>query len=291
VPTHRKDDKDRVDKILESAGLQKLSTPEPVFTGSAAGNLSSAQYIANVDGMGAPLTPSLSAHLPPDGLEVLNGIAESEAALLNEWSPNALQADISPEWPWMELFATELSSSNGCGGKQPGLEADATGIDGADQVADESQNEDIPSQEMANQLSARFGSLHLMQDGVLRFFGTPATTHLTVGAQYLYSAPRPNALSLDRRSLLHNAGLDLDVEESFENRLVDLFFARHNKCRALVDEVGFQRARTLANKSNGDDDRDARSTRVLTSIMQVPKLFITTIHPLSCFHCSVLTMH
>ena len=178
-----------------------------------------------------------------------------------------MHADISPEWPWMEIFATEMTSTNALGGRQPGAELDTSTVNDFDQVADESQNEDIPSQEMTNQLSARFGSLHLMQDGVLRFFGTPATTHLTMGAQYLHSTPRPNALSLDRRSLLHNAGLDLEIDNTFEDRLVDLFFARHNKCRALIDETEFQRSRASASKSTCDDDRDTRSTRVLTSIM------------------------
>jgi hypothetical protein len=267
VPIHRKEDKDRLDKILESAGLERLSTPEPAFAGGVSADLGSAQYIATVNVIGAPLTPSLSTHFPPEGLGALHDIDENDSAFLNDWSPNAMNADISPEWPWMELFATEMASSNPLGGRQSGLDLNLSGVDGADQAADDPQNEDIPSQEMANQLSARFGSLHLMQDGVLRFFGTPATTHLTMGAQYLHSAPRPNALSLDRRSLLHNAGLDLDIEPSFENRLVDLFFARHNKCRTLVDEADFQRLRALAGQSNGNEERDARSTRVLTSTM------------------------
>lgn len=253
-----------MDKILESAGLGRLSNPEPVSTENGTRNSTQTHYAADVGDMGAPLTPSLSAHLPPDGLADFTDVAVDDTGILNNWSPDGINADISPEWPWMELFATDLAAADTFDVRQPVQDTDASGS--ADQLLDEGQQEDVPSQEMANQLAARFGSLHLMQDGVLRFFGTPATTHLTMGAQHLYSAPRPNALSLDRRSLLHNAGLDLEVEDSFETRLVDLYFARHNKCRALIDEADYKRSRVRARKST-DEDREACSTRVLSKIM------------------------
>lgn len=266
VPAQQKDDKDRLDKILESAGLGRLSTPEPVTTGNVHKPSNETQYTTNENDIGAPLTPSLSAHLPTDGLADFTNVSVDETTILNDWSPQGIGADISPEWPWMELFATDLAATDALDVRQPAQEAVALGS--TDQLLDEGQAEDVPSQEMANQLAARFGSLHLMQDGVLRFFGTPATTHLNIGAQHLYSAPRPNALSLDRQSLLHNAGLDLEVEDSFESRLVDLYFSRHNKCRALIDEADYQKSRARASKCT-DEDREACSTRVLTKIMLV----------------------
>lgn len=264
VPVQHKEDKDRLDKILESAGLGRLSTPEPVSTENAPKPATQTEYAANVAGMGALLTPSLSTHLPTDGLADFADVGMDDTTILNDWSPQGINADISPEWPWMDLFATDLASTDTLDVRQPVQETDASGS--ADLLLDEGQPEDVPSQEMANQLAARFGSLHLMQDGVLRFFGTPATTHLTIGTQHLHSAPRPNALSLDRQSLLHNAGLDLEVEHSFETRLIDLYFARHNKCRALIDEADYRNSRARAIKAT-DEDREACSTRVLTKIM------------------------
>jgi len=264
VPVQHKEDRDRVDKILESAGLGRLSTPEPPSTENVTGTSTRVQYATDVGNFGAPLTPSLSTHLPADGLTDFTDVGVDDTGILSNWSPDGINADISPEWPWMELFATDLAATDAFDARQLVQDTDASGS--VDQLLDEGQPEDVPSQEMANQLAARFGSLHLMQDGVLRFFGTPATTHLTMGAQHLYSAPRPNALSLDRRSLLHNAGLDLEVEDSFETRLIDLYFARHNKCRALIDEADYKRSRARASKSS-DDDREACSTRVLTKIM------------------------
>ena len=106
-----------MDKILESAGLERLTTPELESTNKVSENIGSGHYIAGLGEIGAPLTPSLSAHLPHDGLGTLNGIGENDPALLNDWSPNAMHADISPEWPWMELFATEMTSTNTLGGK------------------------------------------------------------------------------------------------------------------------------------------------------------------------------
>lgn len=255
-----------MNKILESAGLESLSSGESVFAGNMPEPPSVVQHTADIDSVCAPLTPILSGQMDARGGADGNADGANDACLLHDWSPTAMSTDVSPEWPWMELFATNMPAMVTHDSREPLQDARCSGLNAPDQNIDEGQAEDVHSQEMANQLASRFGSLHLMQDGVLRFFGSPATTHLNMGTQTLYSPPQLNTLSLDRQSLLHNAGLDLKVEECFEKHLVDLFFNRHNKCRALLHEADYRRLLAVSGQGEAEH-KDARSCRVLTSIM------------------------
>jgi len=96
--------------------------------------------------------------------------------------------------------------------------------------------------EVTNQLSCRLGKLQVMQGGQLRYFGS--TSNFTLLDVLVDVAPSsPVSIQRNTQEILDNAELGLEVEESFEKHLLQLYFTWHDPSMHAVSEEVFWRSR------------------------------------------------
>lgn len=258
VPAQDEEEKVRANRILESVGLKTLGvTDQDMYDQSSRpGDVESSAQILS----------------PPDDSDPAGEIVQSndhnldQMSLMHNWSPPSMGKDVSPEWPWMDLFPLDLDTFTGSDWNLSGTTAQVDTLGVPEPQFNDHNPDDLTDQEMVNQIAARFGSLHLMHDGALRFFGTPATAHLSLSGKGLESTQRPGTISLGKDCLLHHAGLDLTVDRPFELHLLRLFFTWHNKCRALVHENDYYSARAEAHSYTKADENNS-DKEALTNIM------------------------
>jgi hypothetical protein len=100
--------------------------------------------------------------------------------------------------------------------------------------------------EVTSQISERMGGLLASREGKWRFYGATSNLHLAKGRLALSSVPNSHpqqkTLIAARLKLL---GLDITIDASLENHLLDLFFAWHNSSMHIVDHEFFERGRSL----------------------------------------------
>ncbi|KAK1147804.1 hypothetical protein N8T08_000317 [Aspergillus melleus] len=125
----------------------------------------------------------------------------------------------------------------GAFGRQPAPQGarEGPGVPNRDDDVDEESDDEV-----TDQLSCRLGRLQFTHDGQLRYFGS--TSNLTL-LDALVDVTPPIAVQKDATELLENAGLDKDIDEIFEKRLLELFFAWQDPCLHVIDADTFWRSR------------------------------------------------
>ncbi|KAL4914378.1 fungal-specific transcription factor domain-containing protein [Aspergillus aurantiobrunneus] len=102
--------------------------------------------------------------------------------------------------------------------------------------------DDDEEDEVTNQLSCRLGKLQVTNDGQLRYFGS--TSNFTL-LDILVDITPSDQKSFQRgmQDVLENSGLELNVDETFEKHLLQLYFTWHDPCLHAVNEEIFWRSR------------------------------------------------
>ncbi|KAL3447658.1 fungal-specific transcription factor domain-containing protein [Aspergillus insuetus] len=96
--------------------------------------------------------------------------------------------------------------------------------------------------EVTNQLSCRLGKLQVTHGGQLRYFGS--TSNFTLLDVLVDVAPSsPVSITRGTQDTLEHAGLALNVDETFEKHLLQLYFTWHDPCMHAVSEDVFWRSR------------------------------------------------
>lgn len=263
-PPMTDDDESAANKALETLGLPMLPRHDAIVS-----PLDGAQSRL-VNGLDSSTTeaavrePHANSELafPSDPALQLDGSMPhqwDDAAFNGElYSTSVDNSTVSPDWPWMALFASDQD-----------LLPMAHASIGADSIlappqGNGSGDEDEVDQELVGQIAARFGSLHVAPDGKLRYFGTPANVHLFNNTRGPYS--NTQSVKVDGAQLLQNAELDADVPSDIEQHLVELYFAWHNSCNPVVNEEMYH---TLRKQHHQSTDLGGYYSDVLTNAMYV----------------------
>jgi hypothetical protein len=194
---------------LPETGAIGLQTPQPTIQEQTA------------NGGGALEPGSLGLGAQPTSHD--NGASTSTAAVGNSMSsPNVASALLELADPgWRH---------------PPPIEAPH---EGAPLVGTSDEEEE---DEVTNQLSCRLGKLQVTHGGQLRYFGS--TSNFTLLDVLVEVAPAsPISITRGTQETLENAGLALDVDETFEKHLLQLYFTWHDPCMHAMSEDVFWRSR------------------------------------------------
>lgn len=121
--------------------------------------------------------------------------------------------------------------------------------------------------EMTNQLSCRLGKLQFTQDGQLRYFGSTSNLHL-LDVLVSVTLPAPNIVEREAQEVLETARLNADIDESFEEHLIELYFTWQDPSLHLVDYDKFWKARA---QHNYDGMVSPYYSRILVDAMLVER--------------------
>lgn len=210
------------------------------------------------------------AVVPPDGeISALSQIPHGSQASqttpfdMVDWSefPGSEPWELSPsDWPWQILsgFSSDPSDSNAVTREALALDQLPPAVQHRDDLLSElpesnETSEDEVDADIVPRLAARLGSLHVAEDGRLRFYGTASNYHFLLGNRDLLPSNEPTIQDTKREALiaLENAKLDREVPAALEERLIELFFKWHNPCHITIDRAMFEVARTQ--DRNGQD--------------------------------------
>lgn len=278
------DDESLVNKVFEAVGLTLLSEHNTITVRQTSGNGSLSQQLPGDSGFISSL-PAVTTLVEDPSLQLAtssnsntgvgqNGFGASlDAMSYDDFGQWSWEDNVSPDWPWMTLFADEydvpqnvepnLTVSQGFsrpqGNAVPSTLAIAPG-----QV--ESSFEDEVDQDLIAQISARFGSLHMAADGQLRYFGTPTNAHLFNSSKNSGPYASQRSMRVDGARLLRNADLDRVIDQSVEQHLIELYFTWHNSCHPVIDKSMYWTAREQANEGAANK---GFFSDVLTNAMQV----------------------
>lgn len=151
--------------------------------------------------------------------------------------------DGSPsDWPWQIL--------NDCSGLSNFPIDQPTGpiqrsIDTQnDQVGSGSSSDDEVEADIVPRLAARFGSLRVSADGVLRYYGVASNYHFLNGFRHAECKMDIEDINESARTALENAQVDDEPPLSLQNHLIELYFAWHNPSHSTVDRMMFELSRT-----------------------------------------------
>lgn len=159
---------------------------------------------------------------------------------LGEFNINWNDSPASLDWLWAGAFAPELEASFASALPFDLQNSQQTVPNVINSL--EASHEDEPESEFASQIAARFGSLHIVGTS-LRYFGTTANAHLFAGGQSDGHHAKLRTMAKDGADLLRDANLDAHVDPTFEQHLVNFFFAWHNSCHYVVDRLVHDDAR------------------------------------------------
>lgn len=278
-------DEELANKVLEATGWPRL--PEHALDRNA-DDPAIAQFVAPAPSTtqqqdaSQPAVPGPQQDLQPEIPSVTHFGAQADvdaattiSPSLNDMSSLHWDNDHLLDWLWMGLpdpgpewmgdagaFVFPALPSFGTSNVQPQIlplaPAEATGT--AEGRSD--GEEDDP--EHVGQIAARFGSLQMAPDGKLRYFGTSTNTHLWGNSRQAKPYSDPRSVSLDGKSLLQNADLDVTVPSDLEDHLLRLYFLRHNPCHPILDEKLFWPRYLQCRQRNEHDDL---YSEVLTNAM------------------------
>lgn len=122
-----------------------------------------------------------------------------------------------------------------------------------------SDDEEDDEDEVTNQLSCRLGKLQLTQGGQLRYFGS--TSNFTLLDVLVGVAPSSPVSSSQQNTqeILDSADLGLEVDESLERHLPQLYFTWHDPSMHAVSEDVFWRSRAQEKYQGTDTPYYSRS--------------------------------
>ena len=198
-----------------------------------------------------------------------------------EWGNNSGQyvmEETTPEWSWPSFdLSSMVQVPAGVGIPPPYLPQ--TNKDGLPAPARQSRrpsaaigpnhsSDDEADAELINDLSARMGSLRVAPDGRLRYYGTATNLHL-LDHPAQEDITEIRNVRQDGKQILDAAGVGREVDPSFEQHLIDLYFTWHDPCFHIVDREMYESAK----KSWKDEENDYYS-EVLTNAMSVYVHFI-----------------
>ncbi len=109
--------------------------------------------------------------------------------------------------------------------------------------------------DVVNQVSARMGSLHLSEDGELRYYG--ATSNLTLLDDDTSPLDHRRDLEADNMrkrglAMIEAAGLNQTVDPDLVRHLTTLYFAWQDPSFHVVDKDMYEREQARYNRSNDD---------------------------------------
>ncbi|KAK4493618.1 hypothetical protein PRZ48_015285 [Zasmidium cellare] len=259
------EDENIVNRIFSAVGLEKLDvtanmTQDNTSTVLETAKISTTELTNDSTNF---QTASSSANVAQAEDDVSNAFMLSEDSLINgdtngftnpasfsDLSLLSWDDNLSPDWPWMGMFVSEVDfqqdamngaldfmadTANGLGRSRRNSQGPTAGAD--------SDVDDEVNPELIGQIAARVGALHLAPDGKLRYFGTPANTYLFNSSGSSVASSKPRSLTWEGRRLLRNADLDQPIDNDLEEHFLGLFFSWYNSCHAVVDGPMFSNAR------------------------------------------------
>ncbi|KAL3458350.1 fungal-specific transcription factor domain-containing protein [Aspergillus heterothallicus] len=138
-------------------------------------------------------------------------------------------------------------------------------------ISDEEEEDEV-----TNQLSCRLGKLQVTQGGQLRYFGS--TSNFTLLDVLVDVAPSsPVSIQRNTQEILDNADLGLDIEESFEKHLLQLYFTWHDPSMHAVSEDVFWRSRTQKKYEGVDTPYYSRA--LLDAMCAIGATYESKYHP------------
>ena len=112
-------------------------------------------------------------------------------------------------------------------------------------IAQNHSSDDEADAELINDLSARLGSLRVAPDGRLRYYGTATNLHLLEHHPAQEDITEIRNVRQDGKQILDAAGVGREVDPSFEQHLIDLYFTWHDPCFHIVDREMYESAKSL----------------------------------------------
>ena len=286
-PPFDESDESTVNKVFEAVGLPVLAEHNTIAVQQGSGAGLPSQPSLHDSGFGSSDGTAVHALGNDPSLQLatsstsLGGVgqhgmdADLEAMGFDDFSQWSWEDTVSPDWPWMSLFATDIDprlnvdpslfTAQNPQSRPPGkVAAPPNGASALGTV--EAPSEDEVDQELVTQIAARFGSLHVGPDGQLRYFGTPTNAHLFNSSKHPGPYTTLRSTRVDGARLLRNADLDQAIDPEVEAHLIELYFTWHNSCHPVIDKSMYWTIREQA--TEGTEDSGFYS-EVLTNAMQV----------------------
>ena len=281
-PAMDEGDERLVNRVLEAVGLPLLPDESAIAVRSAEAIELPPQLSSDDSTLQLPATPAQEAGedltsdlaMPSSDLQHAgqNGLdANLDTMSFDDFSQWSWEDNVSPDWPWMTLFAPEFDVPSGLdllptdtqGSTKP--QARAVTSAGTHMLGTgEATSDDEVDQELVAQIAARFGSLHIAPDGQLRYFGTPTNAHLFTSSKPSGPYTNPRSMRVDGARLLRNAELDQTVDQDIERHLIELYFTWHNSCHPVVDKSLYWTVRQQGSEGN---ENSGFYSEVLTNAM------------------------
>ena len=168
--------------------------------------------------------------------------------------------DRSPsDWSWRILndFSSLSSINYGLGTDSfimdptMGTNPNVVGVQN-DQPGSSGSSDDEAETDMVPGLAARLGSLRVVADGRLRYYGTASNNHFLGSSNYREGKVDVQEMQRNASIALENAHLDQDIPADLQAHYINLFFMWHNTCHTPVDETMFHN--TLAQHGDGQGE-------------------------------------